>query len=231
MEEENRILDFLSGKMTDAEKQSFLKEMEADDELKAAVNHSRIIRNMLSEDRATFSEAVMDVIHEKRAKKSKSVYWIAASLSLLLAVTIVFFWRQPSDSVLELADRYLEPHKDMLTNRADGEVQIDLSDYKNGDYELAVKSLSNQLNSQYNAVTALYLGVSYLLVDEPAKANIVFNEIDKSKIIFSDDVLWYQSLALIKMNRLEEAKSLLKLLAEQQTVYKEKSIKLMELIN
>mgnify|MGYP001804116155 CR=1 FL=1 len=45
----------------------------------------------------------------------------------------------------------------------------------------------------------------------------------KDQVIFSDDVNWYQSLALIKLNRNEEARVLLIRLVEEQTVYRKKA--------
>lgn len=230
MEEERKIMDFLSDKMTEVERESFLKEMESDSKLKASVDHSRYIRNILSKDRAVFSEAVRDVIYQNKAKNKTSVYWIAASVFFLIAAFTVFIWRQQTPTLQELADSYIKPHNDILSNRAKGEVETDLSEYNNGDYQEAVKSLQRQLDSHYNEVTALYLGVSYLLADQPVKANDVFSQIDTAKVIFSDDVNWYKSLALIKLNRQKEAKALLILAIEENTVYRKKAEKLIEMI-
>lgn len=230
MEEEQRILDFLSDKMTDAEKQTFLKEIEVNEDLREAVEHSRNIRNILSKDRNQFSQAIRETIDENRQEKSNSFYWIAASVSILVIFFAVYLLQTNTSTLPVLADQYLEPHKDMLTSRSGGDIQIDLSDYKKGDYKQAIVSLEKQLNVNYQSITALYLGVSYLLENDPSRANDVFAGIDKDQVVFNDDVAWYQSLALIKLNRMEEARTLLIFLVEKNTVYQKRAEELLSLM-
>jgi len=231
MEEEQRIMDFLSGAMTESEKQLFLKEIDSNEELKAEVEHYRHIRNMLNDDRTQFSAAVSEIISENQPIKRRPIYWVAASVSVLITLLAIYLWKQDADSVTLLADQYLEPHKDILTSRSGNEFEIDLSSYKNGNYQQAAIDLQKQLDESYQPVKALYLGISYLLSDNPNRANEVLTMIEKDQVVFSDDVNWYQSLALIKLNQMEEAKTLLNMLIEEQTIYRKKAEELLSLMD
>ena len=130
---------------------------------------------------------------------------------LILLIPIYFIFSPQEITVKELADNLIKPYPYIVTSRAN-ETPIDLLAYKAGNYATAISVLSTSLDTENDLVARLYEGVSYLMIDEYSEALKTFDNHDLRKYQFRYDVFWYESLALIKLDRIREAKEALKLL-------------------
>lgn len=225
MEEEN-IYRFLTDKMDQEERNAFLLEIESNRELKQSVEHSRRIRNVVAKDTIKFGQDVRAVIDLNKGNPYKSL-WITATMGLVFisAIYYLFFIQTSTDNLVE---KYLEPFPDIVASRSDAGLVLDLSAYNQGNYPDASSALQKQYDFHKEPLTALYLGVSYLLSNQEEKALTIFEETDLENTLLKEDFFWYKSLSLIKLNKEVEAKILLRTLKNSQTTYSSKSSRLLE---
>ncbi|MEO9872609.1 tetratricopeptide repeat protein [Ekhidna sp.] len=226
MKEEENILRFLEGKMDAAEQEAFAQRITLEEELRESVEHSRKIKNILDEDTIEFSNNVRSVIESKRKPQSFKPLLIAASISAILAVSIYLLFFDTL-SVEERAVSYLEPYPDVITSRAETN-PLDLSSYNSGNYEVAIESLENIFNKEKEPVIALYLGVSYLMINDAEKALSILQSMSYQNTIYKSDFVWYQSLALINLGRYSDAEKALKNLRGESQFYSGRASKLLD---
>lgn len=227
MRTEEDILRFITDKMEPAERADFAVRMESDNELKQAVEHSRRIRRITDQDVAAFSENVREVIASNRKNKKPPYMWIAASFSILVLTSVFYLLLTGSPGSDLLASDYLEPFPDIVTQRSEAHPEIDLQAYNQANYQEAINVLREQYNAEKDPLTALYLIVSLLYDDQAENALGVISEIDINTSLLKEDILWYKSLTLIKLNRSREAREVLKTLMETQSSYSTKSAQLL----
>lgn len=227
MEEEEEIRDYISGFMTEPDKRAFEKRIELDTVLKKQVEHSRRIKHITDEDKKVFSNNVLTVIRKNRRKKTNNIFFVAASVSILLSMMAWYSWLQPSTPLPQLVDSYLEPFPDIVTVRSNKSALMDLSAYRAGDYEQAAQVLQKHFEVHEDSLSGLYLGVSYLLINQPTEAHAILSRIDREDLLFKADLTWYLGLSLIKIKRKEEAQVLLKELIRNKTSYASKASKLL----
>ncbi len=226
MKEEENILRFLNNEMDAAEQEAFEKRMILEPELKESVEHSRRINHILSNDTEAFSQNVRSVIESKRKKQSFAPLLVAASISSILVVSIYLLFFDTL-SVEERAMAYLEPYPDIITSRAEIN-SLDLSSYNSENYEVAVQSLERIFEKEQESIVALYLGVSYLMVNNAEEALSTLQLVPYENTIYKSDFVWYQSLALINLGRYSEAEKALKNLQEESQFYSERASELLD---
>ena len=98
--------------------------------------------------------------------------------------------------------------------------------YTLGNYRLAVETFQRyEPLPEYDGYYNLYLGICYFKIGYTNVAIRHFDESAESFTMFNDKVVakWYLSLAMLKADRIKDAKQILKQLVEQNTTYKKKA--------
>ncbi|MEO1253329.1 MAG: hypothetical protein AAFY41_00400 [Bacteroidota bacterium] len=226
MKEEEIILRFIKGEMDPSEREAFEKRTMQDADLRESVEQSQHMLNILDKETVDFSNKVRNVIESKRKKKTPATLLIAASVSVILTISLYLLF-STTPTLEEKAQAYLDPYPDIVTSRSDAS-SIDLTRYNNGEYQLAIESLNKDFNENKEPIVGLYLGVSYLLIDDSNSALLIFGSVPYEGTIYQSDFIWYRSLALINLNRYPEAEKELKKLAKDSRFYAERAIELLD---
>lgn len=227
MKEEEDILRFINGQMEMSEHTAFEEKIEQDPALRESVYHSQRLRNILDKDTQSFAANIRSVINSNKKEGSYKLLWIAASIAIFIGISFSYVLLKPGSSQ-ELVATYLEPYPDIITSRSEEGSPLDLKEYNKGNYAAAIESLERSEVSGQKPLVALYLGVSYLHTKKVAEAYKVLSQADVEQTIFYEDFLWYEGLALIAMNRENEARSKLQMLIDKQSSYSTKASEILD---
>lgn len=166
------------------------------------------------------------------------VYWkplaAAAGLLFVLASYFLFFQADPSSLNERLFTAYYEPfdspgsgltrgqYDSVVTSKQKGYMA-----YDNGRYEEAISYFQSAINENNDPVVELCKGNAYLSLGQADKAEVVFQKILNDQINLVTQAKWYLSLAYLKQNKLERAKSTLWQISQSST-YGEKARKVLK---
>ncbi|WP_340199369.1 sigma-70 family RNA polymerase sigma factor [Ascidiimonas sp. W6] len=213
-EQEQSTFDALLASNADFKKEvAFLEDFYKIAEVQAEAN----LRSMLNE---------FEAIHQPYKKSSKVLWYVAASILVLLAMAYFFTIMQPVSSENLFADSFT-PYKNVVHPIARGAQVLDqktkaFSTYDNRDYEEA----ATRFTALYNQTKEPY----YLFYQ--ANALIANNEINQAipllkKHLKTNDPLkektpWYLAMSYLKLQDTENAKKYLQLVLDQKKYgYKE----------
>ena len=217
---EQQIIDYLDGKLTAEERQSFELRLSKNPELAEEIDDLKSLEKGLHAAGMEDLLAEMDRWEsEMTSMQSKTQMWsryyaVAAVLTLILVPAIWFFSSQkPTSEELFLA--YYEPYEELLTSRSNTSDSITvllndgLNAYNQGKYRECSDMLKSYLNlNPQDHKVALYLAIAQLEIDqkEEAEANFVRAQQDP---VFKQQAQWYQALSYLKFSESEKAKALL----------------------
>jgi len=165
--------------------------------------------------------AVQDKATPKTEKATPKISWyknpllkVAASVLFFALVGLLVFRNLPESSPAQLADSYLTEHyaapSVTMGDNVDELWQKAISAYKSDDFVKSSVLLEDiVIQKQAKEEHFYYLGLSYLY-QNPSKANKALANLDKVKgKYYGEAATWYKSLALIKLDKIGEAKKLL----------------------
>lgn len=144
---------------------------------------------------------------------------VAASVLLFALVGLLVFRNLPGSSPTQLADSYLTEHyaapSVTMGDNVDELWQKAISAYKSDDFVKSATILEDIVDKKQAKEEHLYyLGLSYLY-QNPSKANKAITNLDKvNGKYYGEAAKWYKSLALIKLDKISEAKKLLQVLVK-----------------
>ncbi len=220
-EDFERIEDYLSGKMPEAERRVFEQEINANASLGRKVNEIRIIleeveTDILRQKMDKFHQEIESNEKESITQGSKKLAWIpwavAASLIFALGLWVLLDGGQSANERLFEAYYKPDPGLVMAMSQSDQyEFDRGMVDYKLGKYQFAIERWEKLLQQKpKNDTLNYFLGASYLALEESEKAISYFQEtLEYPKSIFADDSWWYLGLAWLKQGEIAKAKEAL----------------------
>ena len=161
---------------------------------------------------------------------------MAASVALLV---MSYFLFRPAQNTVPIQDRlftaYYEPFDSPGTGLKRGQPEDDVLTWKqkgyqaydNGQYREAIINFQNALKKNDDPVVELCLGNAYLSLGQADKAEASFRNMLNHHEDLVTQAKWYLSLACLKQNKIELAKSSLWEISKSST-YGEKAKKLLK---
>ena len=157
-------------------------------------------------------------------------FLLKAAAVFLLLIAAYFLLKdelQPSTTTeLFAANFELPPPSNGRNGSSDSELWKDaMAAYTNQDYPKAIALISSgmeQAGFTYTEPGKLYLGLSYLMVNEPKNAVAFFEKIS-GESSYADDASWYRALTLLKMDDTAAAKVAFQRIAANPRHYQQKS--------
>lgn len=248
---------YLLGGLEGKELEDFQRALESDPEFAADVKvQETIFQAATDKDAMQFQDMLAEIQAEKDAEEKtapsriirlpvRRLIAVAASIALLFLAGYFFFREQlvPSSPESLFATYFEAPRAEdfmdpaIISSMARGEegaglspVELSLKEmadlYKDGQYVAALdkleainpEDLKNQPNFHYMA------GVIYLVNDRPEESLSSFEKIGFG---YQDGKNWYEALALLKLNRAEEARSRLEALLGASNPWQKKAKRLL----
>ena len=228
------IIKYLSEEMHHEEARSFEKDLESNPALKEEFEEIsaafQLIKDQLQKrDEVSFREKLLDVMEHSNSKLQGQTIrhrpkWyflvpLAASLAILLAV---YLMNRGTDRILS---RFYDPTNDPVVlafnqgTRGDTESGINL--YQRGLYKETREKMSElMVQDPENKIALLYYLLASMEVDQPEDAlqKVLDFQINHDHQL-GQSIIWYTTLAFIKLDRLEEAATHLLPLAEHPGPY------------
>ncbi len=152
---------------------------------------------------------------------------VAAAVVLLLSMLFVLAPQQDSQSL------FAENFKPLSGARGDGAHLGPFFDaYEKEAYTEAISIFEQNMADSPAAlepIVNLYLGMSYLSLDQAENALHAFEKVSQESPAIYDDAQWNLALTLLKLDQPEEAKKILeKIAAEGQNEWQKKASKLLD---
>lgn len=220
-EEFELIERYLTGSMGQEEQSIFEESLKKDNRLSQQVEEVRVLLTAVEEQSFRYK---LDIFHEeinsrqgdsklsnpiKKTVYTYKKYAIAASLALLMGFGYWMLFGQISKDE-KLFNKYFIPDLGLITpmsTTSDYEFYRGMVDYKQGNYELAIKRWSRLIEQKPNNDTLNYfLGISYLSQNENKKAIAFLTKTTQNpNSIFINETWHYLGLIHLKEGNSDDA--------------------------
>ncbi len=168
------------------------------------------------EDFKKLRNVVQDVnASHQKSKKSASLKWIlfasAATIALLISISVF----DSNPSVNELYEIYSkDTNLPSFISREDGNENSLIRAqefFENKEFDKSLKLFEKELknSSKPDPGLYLYIGIAQMELAQYKEAEKTFNTLINSNLIDAPKGLWHKALLYLKMERLEDSKSLL----------------------
>ncbi|MEO7312471.1 MAG: hypothetical protein ABIX01_18950 [Chitinophagaceae bacterium] len=217
----DEIESYLSQKMTAAMQEVFSKRLATETLLQEQVKMVQLIitgikEQALQERLDSFHQALQERVAKTVSLTPKTAWktWLAVA-SVLLAFVVGGYWilnRQSPDE--KLFATYFKPDPGLISAMSTTDNYVfdkAMIDYKTGDYQNAITAWQGLLkNDQNNDTLNYFIGAGYVALKE-TKTAIPFLQkvVAVTQSYFVKDAYWYLGLAMIKEDRLADAKDLI----------------------
>ena len=232
MNEEHYLLfdQYLQGKLTIEERNSFEKEVSENPEFAAEFRTFKEVMVELQnkfghvQEREAFKENLSD-ISDKHFNKNKPkvvklkpwYYAAAASAAILFGL---FFFNHNSDPNFE---DFNQPEQAYFTERGDAALELKQAEdaFNSKNYKKAIPLFETILKENKTAEIHYFYGIALLEENQFIKAESVFNELKSGTSVYKNKAIWY--LALSKLKQEDEAACvlILKTLPQDSEDYKQ----------
>ena len=232
-----KIERYLAKELSNDEILAFEKEMAMDQELKEEVDKHRDLHQVFQDtDTLKFREKLQKISaelkEEELAKKNSTSYFsylkIAASVIVILGVgTLLWNNFNKKDKFSDVYLSYYEPYpvEDVTRGEAISNLSMVMNNYTKRDYDKVILELLEIPPSAISEQLRLYLGNSYLNINNEKEALKQFEIIsDTSK--YYEDATWYRALTYLKLGENQESTVILEEIIEYNGIYKESAEKL-----
>ncbi|MBR9919954.1 MAG: hypothetical protein GYB31_03885 [Bacteroidetes bacterium] len=156
----------------------------------------------------------------KQKVKRRWLYGIAAAAVIAAVFLMTWLWAFPP-TAQELYQTYAVHYPLEMTERSSGGslAAIDKA-FNSGEYASAVPLLESHLVQQRaDNYALLYYGIAMMESGQVEKALNVFEFLAGGTSLYNEDAKWYRALALLKMERIEEAKEALAEIPRESSRY------------
>ena len=215
---EDKISAYLRGELSDLEQQSLVDKIANDPELAKELNRQKMISEHIEllEDRK-ITEQVRAVHKREMERRRKSLRfkklkkWAIAAIVLLLISLAWWLWQRPTTPEKLFAENYAA-YDLYFGDRGEGDLMIEAGGlYLSANYESAIPLFEKLLEQDKTLTKARFaLGICQMELGNWEKAISNFQPlIEEKDILYAENAQWYVALALIKLDKLEEAKTYL----------------------
>ncbi len=229
------ILKYLSGELSQDEENSFREDLASKADLKKEFEEVSaaygFIRDQLVErDELAFKQKLLEAmdreIQPPFIPPSRNRTWWLSLVALAASLAIVWLVFQSPSEEERLISKYYSPDQDpvILAFNQDtrGEQEEGIQYYRNEQYREAMQTLDALISETTdNKVYPLFYLLSALELDKEGEVIELILKLELEQALLPDQAIsWYATLALIKLDRLEEARSVLAPLSKETGPYR-----------
>jgi tetratricopeptide (TPR) repeat protein len=217
-EELERIERYLTGSMEESEANVYSQELEASDLLKEKTREVRLL--LLAINEQSLQQALHGYHDEMNGakngiKKNAKVMpisrkWLMAACAIGIIMISVWAILQMRNQNERLYSEYYKPDPGLptyMSSSSDYNFQKAMVEYKNGEFDKALKAWTALLNAKPGNDTLKYfVAVTYLGLGESQRAIEKLQPVaSDTASAFNKDACWYLGLSYLKQNRLDSA--------------------------
>lgn len=227
MEDSELIRKYVRGKCSEKEQEEIQSRLKTDSEFASLYEEERIITVGIG---LSERERLKQILQEKSTSNKRYIY-IAAAVIPLLILSYFGFYANPD--YIELYDQHYERYgvyefgTERGSNQRDSLEILAFRSYKDGDFQLALDQLI-KLNIAYQEEGYfLYQSVCLMELNRMEETIPILEKISKESDYYQI-AQWYRALSLLKLQRIDECKSVLSELASAQGGLGKKAYQLLE---
>ena len=236
------IEKFITGEMSEAEKQWFLKELEGNEKLRNEVDLRKSTDEILKKQNVMTLRNKLSEIEKQRkeaaipAKISNKIGYIkyAAVFAALVIIGTLIIIPGKNLSTEEIVRKYYKPYEAITNQRSvsqtgtDADFTLALEYYNTHDYDKAEILFSKVLEKRPNDMqTVLLKGVSNFEEKKYPDAKQSFVKvIDDKNNLYIDQAKWYLALCYLNTKETIKAKELFKIIEKENGIYQDDANKI-----
>jgi predicted Zn-dependent protease len=242
---EDKMDDYIQNKMNDLDRKVFEKELAEDPDKKERFEQHKEVIQII--EIASLKEQLDRLEHkvdqEKKSssqKKSKVInlfpraqmIGIAASLTILIVAAVWIFYPSQNNSDHFAFRKYYQKDPGLPTTMGVSD-QITLDQamllYKQNNYQEALQAFETLLNETPNDTVQYYYAMSLMELDQFAEAEKTLRKLELKSSNLQQRRDWYLIMALLQLNREDEAIELVnEIIDQEQHLYKNDAKRLFE---
>lgn len=229
-EQYQQIERYVSGQLSEQEKEALEQQLQNDPELQKALNEHKQAAQAVRA--AAFEEQksrIRQLDQQRGGQNWKRMLQIAAAAAVLLIPLSYFLWRSPATS--QLAMEYLEPYPDRITVMgSEQSLNEAMQAYNTKDYETALSLLKRIETADRTPLLELYQAICLLELEKCEPAQELLNPLANSEESVQEAANWYRILALVQCEQEAEASEALQALLgnENQRYNRSKAAELLD---
>ena len=211
-----RIEAYLDGRMDGEEQLAFEIKIKAESQLKKEVELERTLRDSVE---AGAIRDQLDGLHEEffaaeqgsGSTTGMSPWKIAAGIAIILGIGALLFNSSAQEDTLFAEYATVDPGLPVPMSATDSyDFHDAMVDYKSGDYARAIQTWSRlQLSDEDSDTLAYYIGAAHFNNAAFELAIPYFNAVSEmNESSFGDKALWYLGLSYLKLDRINDFKTL-----------------------
>jgi tetratricopeptide (TPR) repeat protein len=225
---------YISGEMSDTEKQWFLRELEGNIKLRDEVDLRKRTDEVLKRKDIISLRNKLSQIEQNRKEVTKQVSGpgkayiryaaVIAALVLIGSITMLTRKNMSNDEVFK---RYYKVYEPPTSERSaqtapDADFTLALELYNTHDYGKAAILFNKVLENKPNNMQVVLLqGVANFEEKKYPEAKLSFNKvIDNRDNLYVDQAQWYLALCYLQTNETERAKELFKIIGSENGTYR-----------
>ena len=232
---------YLRKELSSEEQQKLEKEIAENEELAQELKRQEMVLEHIEliEDRRMAEQVKAIHLQEMKRRRQggriRSIRQWAAAAAVVLLLSIAGWWLWPtSNSPEQLFAQHYEAYDLTFGNRSEGDpLVLAGSSYLANDYEAAAVAFESILQDDPTQSKARFaLGICHMELKQWGNAVQSFEQLVKGQdALYADNARWYWALALLKLDRAEEAASQLEILSTTNGArFQEQAIQLLKAI-
>ncbi len=229
-----------AGEMSDTEKQWFLKELEGNIELRNEVELRKRTDEILKKQDVLSLRNKLSQIERNRNEVTKQVSSpvktyiryaaVIAALVLIGSITLLTRKNMSNDEIINRYYKVYEPPTSQRSAQSvpDADFTLALELYNTHDYGKAAILFNKVLDNKPNDMQIILLqGVANFEEKKYPEAKQSFSKvIDNRDNLYVDQAQWYLALCYLQTNETEKAKTLFKMIGNENGIYRNDAIKI-----
>jgi|SRR5690554_817321 len=232
MNKESLIISYFENNLTAEEELFFDQLMKSDASFAEAVRFqekTKIALTLEARDKLKSKLQSYEAKHKQRPQIKKWLY-VAASIIILIGISMFVFNKQPTHS--ELYASYFEPYPNTVAPIVrGGENNLDKQEafvaYENGSYEQAHVLFENLAKDNGEDYVFFYQAMSAMADEKYSEAQDIFTSRTWSEE-YVDKVQWYRALNLLHLSKIDESKSILEKIIQSQSYNHKRAAQLLK---
>ena len=235
------IEGYVNKSLSDQERMEVEERSRTEQAFQMHLNLIRDLPHAITTDVKGFRNEMQAVMEGAKAPKKIKVislfnkqWLIAASIALLVGLTVIFFPIKPGTE--EIFASHFEIPEENISVRGEEQMNTNLKEaliaYNNDDFGAAEKHFSTFLISEPGRIdVAFFHGVSLMGQQKYSEAIKAFENMGQNTGSFSNAVLWYSGLSQLKLGRIDDARETFNLLSVGKSRYQEQATAIIEDLN
>ncbi|MCG2615368.1 hypothetical protein LZZ85_13795 [Terrimonas sp. NA20] len=214
-EEWELIEQYIAGDMPPEELYAFEARINADQSLRAKVQHVQTIavgikESALEQKLKQFHQQLPNQINTPVRRNNSRIYWFSAAAAVALLIVVGLFVSRSKSSGEKLFAQYFESDPGLATtmgSSAEYEFNLGMIQYRSGKFKEAVSVWRPLLKERpLNDTLNYFTGLAFLSMDQPdSAAHFLKQTLSLNNTAFQSDANWFLALSLLKQNKTADA--------------------------